>query len=422
MFFHEHIILLEVVRYMFTEVVLRRVISNLKLCIVSQMEVDVSDGKVEVIGKGIFESLRMARIMKKIVFVSFPKHKGGKKYIFDEGRFNVVLLPVRKPSIGVGLIPSIKAFFQSYLNYVKVTLFLSKIMNNEAVDLIRVENILLLGVPIAILSKFKNIPYVLWIAGPELRVIEIKLSHLKPLVIISSLLFKLLARFVIRNAAAVISISPESNELILSMRPRLYRYLDANYVDVETFSPRKCNINKGKYVILYVGRLEKEKGIKLLINSIEKLANLRNDFELWVVGYGSMYNYLREHNEKGLPIKLFGKKNIGELLTYYNRADIFIFPSLVEGPSAALLEAMACGVPVITTTGPIKDRETGILVNRDPASIANAIDFLLNNSELRAKISENEFNFVKRLSKRYLRTIFAVYIAALKSSGHFSAH
>lgn len=380
------------------------------------MEVEVIDHSVEMLGKGILESLQMSKVMNKVVFVSFPKISKFGNFVFRKGRFIVSLLPVQKPVIRLDIFKSLWVFLNSVVNYFKIVLFLSKLIDKERVNLIKVENIALLGFPVFLVSKFKGVPYVLWVAGPELKVLGMKLSYFKPLYLIVSFAYKVLARFVIRNAVAVINISPESTDLVLSMNPRVYKFLNANYVDTTLFRPKECTLKKEKYVLLYVGRLEQEKGIELLIDSVKKLSKMRSDFELWIIGYGTMYEQLKKLSEQGLPIKLLGKKDIRGLPRYYNCADVFIFPSLVEGPSAALLEAMACGVPVVSTTGPIKNYENGILVDRDSDSIVKAIVTLLDNKALRNKLSRNAARFVRGMVEKYLKELYLVYILAYKKA------
>ena len=73
-------------------------------------------------------------------------------------------------------------------------------------------------------------------------------------------------------------------------------------------------------------------------------------------------------------------------------ADIFVLPSLFEGTPLTLIEAMASGLPIVTTSvcgmkDTIRDRENGLLVpTRSPKSIVDAIDCLLRSPELRMTV------------------------------------
>ena len=383
------------------------------------MELTIEKNRVKMLGKGIFESYRLSNFLEKVVFIAFPDKKMHKRFIYNNGKFIIYCLPTTKPKIRPGFKGILSTLLDIVREYILTFFHIKKLIEQEKINLIKVENILLLGFPAFLISKYKKIPYILWIAGPELKVLEIKMAWLQYLSKIVSIIFNILAYVVVRGASVVINISPESSHLILSKKPRIYVFLKANYVDTNMFYPRPCRLRKEKYIILFVGRLEKEKGIELLIEAIEKINKRRNDFEVWIIGYGSMYDYIRENIEKkNLPIKLLGRKDIRELSNYYNCADIFIFPSLVEGPSAALLEAMACGVPVITTTGPVKNFENGILVEKNSDAIARAIMRLLDDEKLRKRLAINAVNFTRKLSERYLRIMYKLYTVAVKQMIH----
>jgi glycosyltransferase involved in cell wall biosynthesis len=83
---------------------------------------------------------------------------------------------------------------------------------------------------------------------------------------------------------------------------------------------------------------------------------------------------------------------IGDSRQLLDALDVFVFPSLKEGLGVALLEAMACGLPVVATRAGgvvdiVEDNRSGLLVSaRDPASIANAVASLANDATTRAQL------------------------------------
>ena len=87
---------------------------------------------------------------------------------------------------------------------------------------------------------------------------------------------------------------------------------------------------------------------------------------------------------------------------YLKSADFFVFPSSIEGLPSAVLEAMACGLPVIlssTQFGWSKwfvDGENVLLVKGDPESIVSAIEKLMRHSQLRHRLVENAMGYVKK--------------------------
>jgi len=115
-----------------------------------------------------------------------------------------------------------------------------------------------------------------------------------------------------------------------------------NGVDADFFKP--MDVDKGKYsgktIILFVGNLSKRKGADLLPRIMEKLGD---EYILLCAGLREKPGYF------GKNMKVLGKLNRDELRYYYNLADVFLFPSRLEGLSLSTLEAMACGLPIVAT-------------------------------------------------------------------------
>ena len=98
-------------------------------------------------------------------------------------------------------------------------------------------------------------------------------------------------------------------------------------------------------------------------------------------------------NENYKFINYLGKIPNGKLRGYYNSHDIFVFPSLSESMGLALSEAMACGMPVITTRNAswiVKDRFNGMIIKENSEKeIVDAIKLLVNDKNLCKFISKN---------------------------------
>ena len=174
-----------------------------------------------------------------------------------------------------------------------------------------------------------------------------------------------------------------------------------NGVDTNFFIPGK-NKKKGNY-ILYTGRLETRKGLIDFIESAKYVCPESADIKFILTGKGTIKNYLeRKINELGLKKNFYfaGFVDRGTLLEYYQNATIYVLPSYYEGLPTTLLEAMSCGIPLIATdvkgsSEVITDGETGLLVPpRDPKKLAEAILRLLDDEELRERISINARKYV----------------------------
>lgn len=173
-----------------------------------------------------------------------------------------------------------------------------------------------------------------------------------------------------------------------------------NGVDVKKFNPPaggqisdfKTNENK---VLITVSRLVKKNAIG---NIIEALRYLPGNVKLWILGTGSLEKELKflvsSFNFQD-RVKFLGHISHNDLPEYFQKADIFVRPSLSEGLGNSFLEAMAAGIPIIgTRVGGIpdflKDGETGLFCEtNNPKSIAEKVKLLLENDELRRKIVFN---------------------------------
>ncbi len=179
-----------------------------------------------------------------------------------------------------------------------------------------------------------------------------------------------------------------SADRIIVVNKEMYKWLVTNYglqkvfympnrVDMSLFTPasqdEKENLKKkmgfnGKLVFLYTGRLEKVKGIDILLEAWLRLPSYYKSIsKLLIIGTGSAENFLKEFlSNDNDSIVWFGPVTTN-ITQYYKLADVFVLPSRVEGFSNSMAEAMASGLPVIATNvggaaDIIKDGENGILV------------------------------------------------------------
>lgn len=163
-----------------------------------------------------------------------------------------------------------------------------------------------------------------------------------------------------------------------------------------------------KKEIVTVGRLEPQKNQKILIEAFSKLANDFPDYDLVIYGEGSLRQEL-EHliQSKGLQdrIMLPGSKN--RIQEYIKDASLFVLSSDYEGIPNALIEAMAIGLPCVSTDcSPggarelINDGENGVIVEcGDSAALAKAMASLLENREKARSMGANAKKICMRVDK-----------------------
>lgn len=163
-----------------------------------------------------------------------------------------------------------------------------------------------------------------------------------------------------------------------------------NGVNEKIFAPNK-NKPDEKY-ILYTGRLGYRKGLFDLIECGKYICNKYSDVNFIIVGDGMLRNELQmriKNLELDRRIIIKGHVSKSELIELYQNATIFVMPSHYEGLPTVLLEAMACGLPIVSTAvsgnlDVIENDKNGLLIPpKSPKEMANAISLLLEDDSLR---------------------------------------
>ena len=164
-----------------------------------------------------------------------------------------------------------------------------------------------------------------------------------------------------------------------------------NSIDCNQKLPRK-NLYKNIINFMYAGRLIKQKGVENILKAFTKLEKKYNNIHLFIAGNGPEYAYYKDMY-KSKNIEFLGKLDYDTLLKYYAKTNIFLYPPLwPEGLPTSMLEAglMEC-VLVGTKQGGIKeilDGTNGIMVDETEIGLYNAMEKLINNEQLRNKLSK----------------------------------
>ncbi len=164
------------------------------------------------------------------------------------------------------------------------------------------------------------------------------------------------------------------------------------------------NISPRKKLVLFVGRLSREKGLIHLIKALSFLCQDFHDVELHLIGDGGFGEYLYKSAVKyGIEknIVFHGKVNRNKLPIYYSAADITVLPSLSEGLPRTMLESLACGSPFLGTkiTGiedHIRDNETGFLVEPGNTELLTSkLDMILRDREQALTVAKKGQEYVR---------------------------
>ena len=197
-------------------------------------------------------------------------------------------------------------------------------------------------------------------------------------------------------------------------------------VEEETFTPGDPRVARaalgfpiGEPILLYVGRLDREKSVELVLDAFVHVQEALPKARLLLVGQGSERRRLEAH-ARHLPAadRIFFQGPLPRegLPVFYRAADLFVFASQTETQGLAVAEAMACGVPVVAVRAPgvdetVRDGQTGILtkpISRDLADAA--IRLLLDPDTRRAFGIQARRRVVEEFTaSRQVRRLLALY-------------
>jgi len=148
---------------------------------------------------------------------------------------------------------------------------------------------------------------------------------------------------------------------------------------------RRHGLSRHAKVLLFVGRIAREKNVDFLLRVLAALVASDPDTRLLMVGPGP-YTALAAAYARGLGlgnhVVLAGSRPRGELRHYYAAADVFVFSSLTDTQGLVLAEAMAAGLPCVAARGPgvcdvLQHDRQGLLVRPDEAEFAAAVTAVL---------------------------------------------
>ena len=227
----------------------------------------------------------------------------------------------------------------------------------------------------------------------------------------SSKLFRGLIKFSFSKADTFLAQGPKWNNLAIndlkinSKKISIVNNWTATKELLEVGKKRIIKDKKDNLTIIYVGWLEKQKGILELLESFYNL-NKSYDLKIKFIGDGSLRGKINKYcTEKKIEDKVFisGWLSQYEILTYLESSDIFVIPSWFEGMPNSLIEALASGLPSISSNVGIipdyvKHNLNGLLIEpKNKLILEKTIEKTINDVNLRKSLSKNGVELAEKM-------------------------
>ena len=217
---------------------------------------------------------------------------------------------------------------------------------------------------------------------------------------------KMRLRWARRRGDAFVAVSHEiATELEEAGIPRDKIWSIPYLLDTDHFSPTKDEYRRAirselgmqdGFWACFTGRLVAEKGLNVLLKAWETVVRHSPDANLVIVGDGDQRSHLEELSEiRGIEKRVRFTGAVTDTVQYLQASDVYVQPSFTEGLPISVLEAMACGLPVIATgvggvTDLLSTGENGIVIPpHDPDCLSDCLLELLSNRNLRARLGNH---------------------------------
>ena len=310
------------------------------------------------------------------------------------------------------------------ITYKKMKPVIFKIHKEFAFDIVYLATWGDLSLSMSWIAKEMKIPYIASAIGDHTNLYYDKSE---------SIYFKY-HREIFTGAEFVICVSEDLNRKVKIMtedNSEAFTYYSG--VDTKKFKPSpmvrneyrtRLGYDKKEFLILFVGRLTKSKGIYELLNAFRLLMTKDISVKLLLVGpilEKAKINRTIKNLNIGSYIKFTGGVGHEEIKGYMNAADVFVLPSWMEGLPNVLMEACACELPVIASAVGgipeiIDDKENGLLIKtRSTEDLFEQLNYIIDNPDIakfmgqsaRKKII-NKFNYSQngKLLKNRIEEIF----------------
>lgn len=297
---------------------------------------------------------------------------------------------------------------------IRLTIFFIKLFKaSKGVDVIYVQNAMAAGLPVALVSMLRGIPFVLKFVGDEAW--ERATQHrrttkrledfmLKPDGGMKIRLMMMVQGFVLRRAAVVTTPSAYLSQALIRTYGVTQKQAVVNYNAAENTTVLPFESKRIKHQIATTARLVAWKGIDGIIRALALLKKKFPDARLVIAGEGPEMESLKKLAEtSGVvdSVTFLGNISRAETWQLRNNSEVYVLNSTYEGLPHTVLTSFAAMIPTVATNIPgtneaLYHEKTGLLVEPgDDHALADAIERYFNNPELGAKLAENGLKLLK---------------------------
>lgn len=214
---------------------------------------------------------------------------------------------------------------------------------------------------------------------------------------------KFIERLVLRISTHSIAVSNHTKKSLesLGMDPHNI-HIVTNGIDIKTINQIKPSIYKCD--IIFIGRIIKEKNLDILIESVDNIKKYLPDIKCHIIGGGPEERKIKNLVcDLGLQdnIKFFGFLDYINVIAMLKSSKVLVLPSTREGFGIIIIEAFACGVPVVTARSPrnaaneLVNKDAGFVVDLNVREIGDSIYKVITDDRLHKKMSFSAINLTQ---------------------------
>ncbi|MCL1826711.1 MAG: glycosyltransferase family 4 protein [Candidatus Cloacimonetes bacterium] len=300
-----------------------------------------------------------------------------------------------------------------YYLYYKI----KKLFKKGDFDIIHSQSLTTTGILAYLLSKRLDIPYVITSHGTG--DIDDAVPNAEGKTVLNRFAVNQIKK-VLKNAKVNFALSEKMYHQMKSLAPEANVIINQNTYDTEIFKPAvedKLSCSDDKINLLAVGGFVDRKNHLLLLQAMSTVVKDNKNISLTLIGGGDLKDeYISFISENSLDghVRILPFLPHSELVKEYHKADFFVLPSKAEGFSVSLLEAMACGLPVVVShdqgTQILVDHEVDglIFTNYNVNDLKDKLLFLINNPEKRVAMGKNALKKVEKYQNKH-HEIYDVY-------------